>query len=58
MGYISGLIALIGIASISFSMLDNSLNIFILGNLGLTFGMVFLIIGFIGFLASFKKDGE
>ena len=58
MGYISGLIALIGIASISFSMLDNSLNVFILGNLGLIFGMVFLIIGFIGFLASFKKDAE
>lgn len=58
MGYVSGLIAWIGIASISFSLFDNSINIFILGHLGLTFGLILLIIGFISFLTSFKKDGE
>ncbi|MFM9991520.1 MAG: hypothetical protein ACKVOY_08805 [Burkholderiaceae bacterium] len=58
MGYFSGLVALIGIASIFLSMLDNSIEVFILGHLGLTFGLVLLIIGFIGFLGTFKKDGE
>jgi hypothetical protein len=56
MGYFSGLVALLGLASMGFSILDATLNVFILQNLGLTVGIILLIIGFIGFLGTFKKD--
>lgn len=58
MGYFSGLIALLGLATLLFSVLDNSVNIFILDHLGLTTGLMLLIIGFIGFLGTFKKDSN
>ena len=58
MGYFSGLIALLGLASLLFSVLDNSVNLFILEHLGLTVGLILLIIGFIGFLGTFKRDSN
>lgn len=56
MGYLSGLIALTGLASILFSLIDAHLNVFILEHLGLTIGILLVIIGFNGFLATFSKD--
>jgi hypothetical protein len=58
MGYISGLVALLGIGSIMLSLISGSIDAFILTHLGFTVGFILLIIGIVGFIGSFKKDGE
>jgi hypothetical protein len=58
MGYLSGLVALLGLATIMFTALDHSINAMLLQNLGTVIGFVLMIIGVIGFLGTFKKDGE
>ena len=56
MGYFGGLVSLAGLAVMLFSVMDRSINTFILENLGLTIGLLLLIVGFMGFLGGFKKS--
>jgi len=56
MGYFSGLVFLLGIGSIMISLLDSVIDVFILKHLGITFGFILVIIGFLGFLGTFKKS--
>jgi hypothetical protein len=58
MGYFSGLIALAGLAAMLFSVMDRTINVFILDNIGLTVGLILLIVGFIGFLGTFNKSAN
>lgn len=58
MGYFSGLVALAGLAAMLFSVMDRTINVFILDNIGLTVGLILLIVGFMGFLGTFNKSAN